>query len=266
MARIRPMGEPRIQGAEWVGGDVVARGPVETRDSGRDGSHMFAAMFHVKHQLVSWEPAIESLAADLARAKVCALNPNQRTQLAAFGQTIIQWAVPAGLTKIASISAIAQNHFLDSLLGCAVLGTPATVSDVGTGPGIPGLPLAIAMPDTHFTLVDSRRKSISFLEFVVATLGLPNVSCLRARAGQDPLPISSAVVARCVRPPQQIAPLLLTLAEPGGIVALWVKQSLSLGPWSRALEASGQAVSIVDVAAGSRLRRFLAMRRKSSDR
>ena len=88
------------------------------------------------------------------------------------------------LTGITDPSEVTIKHYLDSLTLVLALPQIAGMSliDVGTGAGFPGLPLAIAFPQMHVTLMDSTRKKLRFIEYAGGKLGLDNIRTLHARA------------------------------------------------------------------------------------
>jgi 16S rRNA (guanine527-N7)-methyltransferase len=86
------------------------------------------------------------------------------------------------LTAIDSPEGILTLHMLDSLSIAAHLGAARRVIDVGTGGGFPGIPLAVACPDRHFTLIDGTQKKIRFVAEGIAALDLRNAVAVAARA------------------------------------------------------------------------------------
>jgi 16S rRNA (guanine527-N7)-methyltransferase len=97
-----------------------------------------------------------------------------------------KWNRRVNLTAIRDPAEMVTGHLLDSLVARPLL-EGDSVLDVGTGPGFPGLPLAIAEPNRQFTLLDSNNKKIQFVQHVAGLLGLTNVTAVKGR-GEDYAP------------------------------------------------------------------------------
>jgi 16S rRNA (guanine527-N7)-methyltransferase len=111
------------------------------------------------------------------------------------------------------------RHVLNSAVVGELIDRDADVIDVGSGAGLPGIPLALARPDVWVTLVEPMQRRIDFLQEVVEALGIDNVEVLRARAEEvDPKGRADAVVARAVAPLGKLARWCLPLARVGGAV------------------------------------------------
>jgi 16S rRNA (guanine527-N7)-methyltransferase len=120
-----------------------------------------------------------------------------------------------------------EKHVLDSLTLVPLLeelSAGARLADIGSGGGLPGLPLAIARPDLKVTLVEATQKKASFLVAVAAALGLTNVSVRAERAEQlgkgDLCGTFDAVTARAVGRLVMLIPLTVPFVRPNGIVLL----------------------------------------------
>lgn len=104
-------------------------------------------------------------------------------QFEEYAALLIDWNKKMNLTAITEPRQIAIKHFLDSLSLFSVYDVPqaATVIDVGTGAGFPGVPLKIARPDIELTLLDSLQKRLAFLEVLTDQLEL-KVALVHCRA------------------------------------------------------------------------------------
>jgi 16S rRNA (guanine527-N7)-methyltransferase len=107
-------------------------------------------------------------------------------KLGALIDELERWNRKVNLTAIRDRDDMITSHLLDSLVAGPLL-EGESILDVGTGPGFPGLPLAIVEPDRHFTLLDSNNRKIMFAQHVAGLLGLSNVSVVKAR-GEDYAP------------------------------------------------------------------------------
>ncbi|NDW21396.1 16S rRNA (guanine(527)-N(7))-methyltransferase RsmG [Alteromonas hispanica] len=108
------------------------------------------------------------------------LTNDQKQQLVEFVLLIDKWNKAYNLTSIRCPKQMMVKHILDSLAIVPHL-TGGNIIDVGTGPGLPGMPLAIAFPDKTFTLLDSLGKRVRFMTQCVHTLKLTNVTPVNSR-------------------------------------------------------------------------------------
>lgn len=117
---------------------------------------------------------------------------------------------------------IVERLFLDSLLYLPLLPPGAgRVLDLGSGAGIPGVPLKIVRPDLSLVLAEARRKRASLLRLVVRDLALSGVEIIERRlgpAGWQPESPFDAVVARCAGDPAEVARVAMDLIREGGRV------------------------------------------------
>ncbi|WP_420934398.1 16S rRNA (guanine(527)-N(7))-methyltransferase RsmG [Alteromonas sp. A081] len=108
------------------------------------------------------------------------LTDKQQQQLVEFVLLIDKWNKAYNLTSVRCPKQMMVKHILDSLAIVPHL-TGENIIDVGTGPGLPGMPLAIACPDKTFTLLDSLGKRVRFMTQCVHTLKLTNVTPVNSR-------------------------------------------------------------------------------------
>ncbi|ASP37890.1 16S rRNA (guanine(527)-N(7))-methyltransferase RsmG [Bacterioplanes sanyensis] len=118
---------------------------------------------------------------DGALALDIALTDAQLQQLMDYLQLLLKWNKAYNLTAIREPAEMVSLHLLDSLAVHKALGSAQRIADVGTGPGLPGIVLAIMNPDRDFTLLDSNGKKTRFLFQAKTSLKLPHVTIVNER-------------------------------------------------------------------------------------
>jgi len=148
------------------------------------------------------------------------LAAKQTAALAAFVELLLKWNKVYNLTGVRGADEVVDRHFVESFaLRPLLKGTH--VADVGSGGGLPGVPLAIVEPERQFTLIESRAKRVRFLRHVVAELELVNTEVAHGRA--EDLPVTQpfdTVLARAVAPPAELLSICRHLTAPGSILLL----------------------------------------------
>ena len=112
------------------------------------------------------------------------LNENKIKQLNLYGNLLLEWNEKINLTAITEPQAVLYKHFYDCILFLKNVEVPqnATLIDVGTGAGFPGMVLKIVRPDLKVTLLDSLNKRLIFLNDVIEKLGLEAIETVHLRA------------------------------------------------------------------------------------
>lgn len=140
-----------------------------------------------------------------------------------------------GATGIQDL-ARARVVLLDDALRAAgiVSRNAGRVVDVGSGGGSPGIPLATALPERSFTLLEAERRKCDFLSSVSAEL--PNVEVVWGRAEEQPTDVFGVALAKALAKPPVATELCLPLVRPGGIAIIWVGRGVDTGPVSNVAE------------------------------
>lgn len=108
------------------------------------------------------------------------VNENQREQLVGYVEMLNKWNKAYNLTSVRDPMEMLIKHILDSIIVSTYLHGKRFI-DVGTGPGLPGVPLAIMNPDCDFVLLDSLGKRIRFIKQATHELGIKNVTPIQSR-------------------------------------------------------------------------------------
>jgi 16S rRNA (guanine527-N7)-methyltransferase len=172
------------------------------------------------------------------------ISPEARDRLTLYFNELKKWNRKVNLiAKSADDEQIVENHFLDSLTILPLLnGTGAHLLDIGTGAGFPALVCKAACPELAVTLVEPRSKRVSFLGYMVRTLGLKEVSILTCRVEDEKqLPSTSKFTHITARAVTEIGPFLQMVERfsPSGPQLVCMK-----GPkWREELEAASETLA-----------------------
>ncbi|MEE4541046.1 16S rRNA (guanine(527)-N(7))-methyltransferase RsmG [Streptomyces sp. V4-01] len=139
-----------------------------------------------------------------------------------YAELLSDAGVRRGLIGPREVPRLWERHLLNCAVLSEVIDREVSVCDVGSGAGLPGIPLALARPDLRITLLEPLLRRTTFLEEVVRLLGLSNVTVVRGRAEEvlGKLPPVDVVTARAVAPLERLAGWGLPLLRPHGEMAV----------------------------------------------
>ena len=144
-------------------------------------------------------------------------------KLVAHAGEMLRWNRSIRLTAITAPEEVAVKHILDSLFLLRFSPFPGRILDFGSGAGYPGIPLAVALPGAHVTLLESSGKKCAFLSHALRMLSLDNAEVVRARLEPGrilPIRTFEHILTRATLPPGEALPLLLPYLAPGGRILL----------------------------------------------
>jgi 16S rRNA (guanine527-N7)-methyltransferase len=146
--------------------------------------------------------------------------PDAEERLLAFANLLARWAPRINLTAHRDAEAIARLLLLDAAALWQALPRVGSVVDLGSGAGVPGLPIAILAPGVEVLLVEARLRRHHFQKAARRELGLENVSLRHGRIESlEPEP-ADLVVAQAVAPPPRVLRWMIPWARPGGWLAI----------------------------------------------
>jgi len=138
-----------------------------------------------------------------------------------FAQKLAKDSDALGLLGPRELDKLWSRHILNSAVVAEIVKTGDHVADVGSGAGLPGIPMAIALPEAHFVLIEPMERRSNWMLEVIDELGLNNVEVRRARA-EEVLDLKFDIVtARAVAALDKLLGLTVPLLKPGGsLIAL----------------------------------------------
>lgn len=166
-----------------------------------------------------------------ARLDACGIphSPDLPEKLLTYHTLLLDWNTRMDLTAVTDEADMIDRHYMDSLMALTIPGLipeGASLIDIGTGAGFPGLPLALARPDLRITLMDAQQKRLNFLQAVLDALHLTNVTLVHARAEdgartKEHREAYDLAVARAVAPLPVLLEYLLPYVKVGGQAVCW---------------------------------------------
>jgi 16S rRNA (guanine527-N7)-methyltransferase len=182
------------------------------------------------------------------------LFPGQIEQFETYYRELVAWNQRINLTAITGYEEAQTRHFLDSLTVVSAFrpedrANPPDVIDIGTGAGLPGIPVKIARPEIRLTLLEATAKKTRFLDHVIKKLGLENVEIITGRAEEAAhdgryRERFDIVLSRAVAPLPVLVELALPFCAAGGRVIAQKKGEID--------EEADRAGKAIDLLGGAR--------------
>lgn len=145
--------------------------------------------------------------------------PGAVEMLVAHAGEMLRWNRSIRLTAITDPDEVAVKHILDSLFLLRFSPFPGRILDFGSGAGYPGIPLAVALPETRVVLLESSAKKCAFLSHLRRMLSLANTEVVQGRLeARNLLDLGrfEHIVTRATLPPEDAVSLVLPYLSPGG--------------------------------------------------
>ena len=153
------------------------------------------------------------------------LSAEQLALISTHLELLLKWNLRVNLTSVRQEEAIISRHFGESLFAARKLkptvSPGASLADMGSGAGFPGVPIKIWIPELHVRLIESRQKKAIFLNEVIRTLGIQGMEVANCRAENLGTQVD-IVTLRAVEKFEDALPIAQRLVRPGGELALLI--------------------------------------------
>lgn len=170
--------------------------------------------------------------------------PEAADQLSAYAEWLMGAGVERGLIGPREVDRIWDRHLANCAALAELIPHAATVIDIGSGAGLPGMVLAIVRPDLTVTLIEPLQRRCEFLVEATADLGL-SVEVVRGRAGEVELAPAAIVTARAVAPLAKLLTWALPFVAPGGAVLAMKGSNAQAEIDAAAVQLRGRQAEIV---------------------
>jgi 16S rRNA (guanine527-N7)-methyltransferase len=162
-----------------------------------------------------------------------------------YAELLATTGVEWGLLGPREAGRVWSRHVFNSVAVAPLIPANATVVDLGSGAGLPGIPLALARPDLRIVLLEPMARRVAFLQQCVDALALPGAEVRRGRAQDGLSRRVEVVVARAVAPLVGLAELALPLATPSGVL-LALKGAKAAAEAAELSAAGRHRVEVID--------------------
>jgi 16S rRNA (guanine527-N7)-methyltransferase len=158
------------------------------------------------------------------------LSPAQLDSISTYIDLLLRWNARINLTSVRQPEAIVTRHFGESLFAARHLfpdgaATGASLIDIGSGAGFPGVPIKLWAPQLHLTLIESNHKKVAFLRQLSRTLTLTDIDVFPGRTEACAGPAADVVTLRAVERFSAALPAAARLVAPAGRLALLIGQT-----------------------------------------
>lgn len=168
---------------------------------------------------IKWKKLIYDGARDLE----IRVDSDQVEKFSTHAMELAKWNQKMNLTAITDPVEVAVKHFLDSMAPDSMIPLNASLLDIGSGGGFPGIPLKIMKPSLSVILIDASRKKVSFLKHIIRVLGLENIEAYNVRSEEFSKQAIftgafNAIISRALSSTTEFVLMALPLLEKDGII------------------------------------------------
>ena len=133
---------------------------------------------------------------------------------------LVKWNLKINLTAITDPFEVAVKHFIDSIAPAGIIPARASMLDIGSGGGFPGIPLKVVIPTLSVSLVDSSRKKITFLKHIIRRTGIEDIEAVQGRAEElaGSIKMFDVIICRAFSSLEKFVRSALPLLAPNGMI------------------------------------------------